>query len=201
MRNYSNVEFYLNTLAGDVYAQPEDDGHTALATNVIDGWMSRMTTCNSVLDVGCGTAFAEVLFSKWNVQYEGVCLGDDFVEAQRLGRNVKKMDFTFLDYEDGSWDLIFSRHSLEHSPMPLITLFEWARVARYWCGIVLPAPEWYTYGGSEKNHYSVMNQDQVENIARRAGWKVLWNDTHYREKESVGLIPHEYRYMLEKKGI
>lgn len=206
MRNYANIDRYLNILARDIYRQPQDPGHTGLARKVIDTWMSRMTTCKSVLDVGCGEGFCQPMFERWGIQYEGVCLAEDFIAAQEQGRNVKKMDFSFLEYGDGQFDLVFARHSLEHSPMAILTLFEWERVARNWLGIVLPHPEWYGYFG--KNHYSVMNHDQILNALDRAGLKVLWDDIDYlphadriADHNPEGLTPHEMWLMCEKKKI
>lgn len=199
MRDWTHHDQYVTKLYSDIYPQPEDSGHTELARKVIDHWMSKMTTCHSVLDVGCGTGFCEVMFGKWDVQYEGVCLGDDFIEATNHGRNVKKMDFNFLDYPDNSFDMIFSRHSLEHSPMPLLTLMEWERVAMNWLGLVVPAPEWYTYSG--KNHYHVMNMEQIKNLLKVAGWNVMWEEIDHRvfNVENNESRPHEYWIMSEKK--
>lgn len=202
MRNYNQIDGYLNKLAGDIYAQPEDAGHTKLAQKVIDHWMSRMTTCHSVLDVGCGQGMCQSMFEKWGLKYDGIALGEDVVVAQSKGRNVKRMDFNFLEYSDNSFDLIFARHALEHSPMPLITLMEWARVAKNWLGIVLPAPEWYTFVG--QNHYSVMNMEQIKNLLDVAGWRILWEEVRVLapDKERPNeVLPHEYWLMSEKKRI
>lgn len=198
MRDWTHHDQYITKLYGDIYPQPEDEGHTELARKVINHWMSKMETCKTVLDVGCGTGFAQRMFEKWNVKYEGICLGDDYIEATNHGRNVRKMDFSFLDYDDNSFDLLFARHSLEHSPMPLLTLMEWRRVATNWLGIVLPAPEWYTYTG--RNHYSVMNWEQLKNLLNVAGWNLLWEDTDFRvfEQQSGLTKPHEYWAMCEK---
>lgn len=200
MRDYSHIDQYINRLYRDIYEQPEDDGHTQLAQKVIDFWMSRMTTCHSVLDVGCGQGFCQDMFEKWGIQYEGIALGEDVVIAQQQGRNVKKMDFSFLDYSDNSVDLVFSRHSLEHSPMPLLTLMEWSRVSTNWLGVILPAHEWYTYRG--KNHYSVMTTEQIENLLDISGWNVIWKDIHtqpFKKDNPNSIIPNEYWYMSEKK--
>lgn len=199
MRNWSHIDHYLNKLYSDIYPQPEDPGHTEMSRAVIDRWMSSMTTCHSVLDVGCGTGFCQPLFEKWNVQYEGVCLGDDFVKGLELGRRVTKMDFSFLDYPDGSFDMIFSRHSLEHSPMPLLTLMEWHRVSRNWLGLVLPHPDWYTFAG--RNHYSVMNIEQINNILDIAGWAPIWNrvDERLFDERKGETRHHEFQIMCEKK--
>ena len=202
MKDYKHIDGYINKLYQDIYEQPEDAGHTRLSQKVIDSWMSRMTTCHSVLDVGCGTGFCQPMFERWGIKYEGVALGMDVVVAQEKGRNVKRMDFSFLEYPDNHVDLIFSRHSLEHSPFPLITLMEWARVAKNWLGIVLPAPEWYTFVG--QNHYSVMNMEQIKNLLDVTGWRVLWEDVKFlpRDKEKPDeILPHEYWLMSEKKRI
>lgn len=199
MRDYTRIDGYINKLYADIYPQPDDSGHTTMAKEVIDNWMSKMTTCHSVLDAGCGTGFCQPMFEEWNVKYEGICLGEDYLDAKNHGRNVKKMDFSFLDYEDNSFDLIFARHSLEHSPIPLMTLMEWNRVATNWLGLVVPCPEWFTHKG--KNHYFVLNIDQMLNLLDVSGWKILWMDT-YRQlwNETTGEHrPFEYRIMAEKK--
>lgn len=201
MRNYQHIDSYLNKFLKDVYEQPEgNDKHSALAYRVIQHWMSRLTGCNSVLDVGCGAGFASEYFGLWNVQYEGVALGEDFIVARDKGRNVKKMDFTFLDYEDNSFDLIFSRHSIEHSVAPLLTLCEWHRVSKQWLGLVVPTIEWYGVKG--RNHYYVLTPEQWENLLNNAGWNVIWSETDSipkDEKEPDVLTPHEHWIFCEKK--
>lgn len=208
MRNWERMDGYLTALLKDVYPQPQDSGHSGLAKLVIDQWGALLTTCHSVLDVGCGEGFCQPFFESWGMSYEGVCLGQDFVVARDLGRNVKKMDFNFLEYEDRSFDMVFARHSLEHSPMPILTLMEWHRVARQWLGVVLPAPEWYTYVGA--NHYSVATMEQAKGWLDRAGWKILWEEIHEEsqevKKDSGGnivfrspLMPNEYWLFAEKK--
>lgn len=199
MRDYKHIDQYITKLYADIYPQPEDDGHTRIAAEAIDNWMSKMTTCHSVLDVGCGTGFCQDFFQKWNVQYEGVCLGKDFLEAQKLGRSVRQMDFNFLEYPDNSFDLVFARHSLEHSPMPLLTMMEWHRVSKNWLGVIVPTPEWFTFKG--KNHYSIMNIEQIKNLLDVSGWNILWEDIHDEtwDTESHQTKPFEYRFMCEKK--
>jgi SAM-dependent methyltransferase len=199
MRDWTRHDQYVNKLYDDIYPQPEDGGHTKFAQQVIDRWMSKMTTCHSVLDVGCGTGFCQDIFEKWGVQYEGVCLGEDYLEAIDQKRNVKRMDFSFLDYPDNSFDMIFSRHSLEHSPMPLLTLMEWRRVGINWLGLVLPTPDWYTVRG--RNHYSVMYLDQIKHLLDTAGWNLLWEHTDNQvwDKDSGEIRPHEFQLMCEKK--
>ena len=202
MRDYRFIDQYLTSLYSDIYTQPEDVGHTRLAQKVIDHWGSRLTTCHSVLDVGCGQGFAQPMWERWGMEYYGCAIGEDVIKAQELGRRVVVADFSFLTgWEDNKVDLIFARHALEHSPMPLLTLFEWARVARNWLGIVLPAPEWYGFTG--QNHYSVMTHEQIENLLNRAGWNIMWSEVDSlpfdASKPDETLRPHEYWYFCEKK--
>lgn len=206
MRDYRRVDHYLNVLLGDVYAQPEDAGHTALTKEFIDTRISRITTAHNVLDLGCGEGFAQPMFEELGMDYTGICLGQDYVEATRKGRNVLKMDFSFLDFPDKSFDLLYSRHSLEHSPIPLLTLMEWHRVSRAFLAVCVPAPEHYTYRGI--NHYFVFNEEQLENVFDCAGWHVMWHDLHHMRtivknaagEDTVGSGKvDEYWYVLEKK--
>lgn len=194
MRDYTHIDRYINELLQDVYPQPEDPGHTSMAQSIIDRWMSGLPECKSVLDVGAGQGFCQPMFERWNVEYTGVALGADVIEAERLGRNVKRMDFSFLDFDDNSFDLVFSRHSAEHSFSPLLSLMEWHRVSKTWLGLVVPAPEHFGYGG--RNHNYVLNLEQWGNVLERAGWRPIWHNHTPRSPEND--VPMEYCIFSEK---
>jgi ubiquinone/menaquinone biosynthesis C-methylase UbiE len=191
MRDYSRIDSYLNELDGDIYAQPSDPMHAAWATQVIQSWIPNLKdACKTVLDVGCGQGFCKTIFEKLGtgIIWRGVTLGEDFVKCMEKGLPVNNYDMTFLDsFADESFDLVFARHVLEHSPMPLITLMEWHRVARNWLCLVLPRPIFWSYVGL--NHYAVMDTTQVMWLLSRAGWHPIW-DAETTE---------EYRFMCEKK--
>lgn len=186
-RDFTNINRYLNILMDDIYPQPPDKGHTDMAGTVIYKWVTNLA-CKNVLDVGCGQGVAAPFFRELGVEYTGIGLGEDVDVCHQNGLHVLRMDYHFLEFPDDSFDLIFSRHSLEHSPMPLLALMEWERVSSNYLCVVLPNPEWFKWDGL--NHYSVMHPNQVEFLLDRAGWHVIWSD--FSE-------PQELRYMCEKK--
>jgi SAM-dependent methyltransferase len=191
IRDFDNVNRYLNILLSDDYGQEPDNGHTMMIKEVMDKWISNMNS-KTVLDIGCGaTAIAETFFKRRGMKYTGISLGIDAEKAQALGRNVVKADMTFLPKEwDESFDLIWARHVVEHSPMPIITLFEFNRVSKAHLCLIVPKPDFF--GRYGKQHYSVLYDDQWRFLMDRAGWGVIWEDHDH---------PQEYRFMAEKKSI
>jgi ubiquinone/menaquinone biosynthesis C-methylase UbiE len=181
-RDFSKLDGYLDELQKDIYPQPLDQFHAEWMLNFIKWIWSHKDAeeIKSVLDVGCGQGDAQTFLSSFGVDtYQGVTLGDDVSVGQIKNKNVNRADFTFLPFEDKMADLIFSRHSLEHSPMPIISLMEWLRVSKKYLAIVLPNPEFWTYKGM--NHYSVMPDEQIEFLLVRAGWKLIEMKADTRE--------------------
>jgi ubiquinone/menaquinone biosynthesis C-methylase UbiE len=157
----------------------------------MDRWISIVDS-KTVLDIGCGsTAIAEPYFTKKGIHYTGISLGKDADLAKEAGKNVIKADQTFLDmFEGESFDLVWARHVVEHSPMPLITLFEFYRVSKAHLCLIVPKPKFF--GRTGQQHYSVLYDDQWKFLMERAGWGVIWEDHSH---------PQEYRFFSEKKSV
>ena len=185
-RDYIFIDRYLDELREDLYPQPPDEGHTKQAKAVIDKWIPEIKPYD-VLDVGCGEGFCQPFFEKYNVFYTGICLGVDVVSAGASSRNVYEGDFHFIDSSDDVYDLIFARHALEHSPMPILALMEWHRVARKYLILVLPKPKFWLFLG--RNHYSVVTGSQARFLLHRSGWEIIKED-HEHE--------WEYRFLCKK---
>jgi len=170
-RTYRYFDRYLNDLAGDVYPQPPDPGHQALIEDLVAHWLPGLAGLSSILDVGCGQGQAIGFLRGVTPEVVGVTLGSDVAECARQGLQVYEIDMTFLPFDDGSFSMVFSRHSLEHSPMPLITLMEWRRVSsRY---LLLVVPSVWSFGWGGRNHYYVLFPGQWRWLLRRAGWEVV----------------------------
>lgn len=186
---WMELEKKLESLREDIYPQPMDSVHMRWTARAICMMKPQIPDVRSVLDVGCGVGYAKKWFKRIGVPvYIGVTLGGDAQVARNRGLNVYEEDFHFLPWEHDTVDMIFSRHSLEHSPMPLLALMEWHRVSRRYLGLVLPNPN--VWGWEGRNHYSVLRDTQAEFLLDRAGWNVIMKDTE---------LPEEYVYLCEKK--
>jgi len=176
MRDYTRIELYLNNLEKDIYPQPPDPGHKAWAEDAIRKFTPH--DVNSVLDVGCGQGFCKPLFESLSVNWTGVTLGGaDFQKAKDMVGSVYHADATFLPFKNAQFDMIFARHILEHSPMPLFTLMEWHFVAGKYLLLIAPSHEYWNFYG--KNHYSVLNKHQLWWLLARAGWEIVEREDFY----------------------
>lgn len=181
-----NFEKHLAELHKDIYSQQADPGHTAWAKDVVFGFITKNLGIKSVLDVGCGSGFCAPIFRSQGINWEGISWNEKDIDTGIENNiTIKKMDMSFLDYPDNSFDLIFARHILEHSPMPLITLLEWYRVSRKYLLVVLPAPDYWGIKGI--NHYFVLPKDYWWYLFERANWLCIKDDdfltTHKRFEE------------------
>lgn len=173
VRDYRHIEGYLDRLALDIYPQPPDDKQLALAQAVVNHWVAKLPGLDSILDVGCGQGHALPMLSEYAGRVEGVTLGSDFGMCDpESGLRVREEDMSFLPYGRGEFTLIFARHVLEHSPMPLITLMEWRRVASRWLILIVPSLDSFDVRG--RNHYHMLLPGQWEVLLEHAGWDVIW---------------------------
>lgn len=170
MRDYTNFDKYLSDIQLDTYPQPLDTGHLCWARESLNMVPDDTDT---MLDVGCGEGFLKPDFEAREIVWNGITLGKvDYDRARKRGYGgIYLGDFTFTHFQDGMFDLIYSRHALEHSPFPIITLMEWHRIATKNLLLIAPAPEYWGYYG--KNHYSVANEAQLWWWLRRAGWDIV----------------------------
>lgn len=187
MRDYRHIERYLTELQSDVYPQPPDDATQGLIVQLAEQWLPHLEKLTSILDVGCAQGQAIPVLEKYCSRVVGATLGTDAMTASHMGHMVYLADMTFLPFGDGEFKMLWCRHVLEHSPMPLLTLMEWLRVARQWAVVVVPSISHHGYGGGQ--HYYMLEPKQWQTLFKRAGWKVLWNDFN---------CDLEYRYFLEK---
>jgi len=189
LRDYTFIDQHLNTLLQSIYPEPISPQHKAGTKEVLEKFVRpRLGILHTVLDVGCGQGVAEPFFREMGIIWTGITLGVDYTVCKQAGLNVLERDFNFAFFEDESFDLVYARHSLEHSPMPPVSLLEFKRIARHFILVVVPTPE---SGSHYPNHYSVMPDIGWRNLFRNTGLSIL------EFEETKGQEP-ELRYLLSK---
>ncbi len=179
MRNYINIEKYLDELEKDIYKQVPDDWHTQMMKDALK-YFFDLCSIDSVLEVGCGNGQASVEFLSYGVHdYTGIDLLADVEGGNSPGIKIYRGDFTFLPFYDNCFDLVYSRHSLEHSPIPLLSLMEWHRVAKNFLFLITPNPVYWGFAG--RNHYYVFVKQQLVWLLRRSGWRIIHNKEDNKE--------------------
>ena len=130
----------------------------------------------SVLDVGCGAGFFEMVLSDFGFEVTGVDLTPEMIEKGKelLSRHgakadLKVMDAENLDFSDSSFDLVISRNLVWTLPHPVEAYMEWHRVLKPG-GMLLVYDAEYAKGF---HHY-----DQMQNLAHKNVTDAMVKECH-----------------------
>ena len=130
----------------------------------------------SVLDVGCGAGFFEMVLSDFDFAVTGIDLTPEMIEKGKelLSRHGSKahlmvMDAEKLDFPDDSFDLVISRNLVWTLPHPVESYMEWHRVLKPG-GMLLVYDAEYAKGF---HHY-----DQMENLAHKNVTDAMVEECH-----------------------
>lgn len=176
LKRYAKLhEFIEERLSADLYAEPPDPGHTRVTHDVLerinDRWGLRG---KHVLDVGCGQGVALEKLAEYGAVAKGLTFGKDFAECKRKGFDVFQMDMSFLEFPDETFDLIWARHSLEHSLFPYFTLHVLFSALKHG-GLLyaeMPAPDTSANHQQNKNHYSCLTGSSWLSLFKRVGFVI-----------------------------
>jgi len=105
----------------------------ARKVSVVGGMLERRGAAGRVLVVGCGDGReAGQISRQLNLDVVGIDLGNDFQFAyqESAPATLLTMDGQALEFEDRSFDVIYSFHALEHMSDPHKALSEMRRVLR-----------------------------------------------------------------------
>lgn len=168
-------DFIRERIRADIYPEPPDQGHVRVIYEVLEQinrkWGLRG---KHVLDVGCGAGVALEKLGEYGAVAKGLTFGDDFVACKRKGLDVLEMDMSFLEFPDESFDLVWARHSLEHSLFPYFTLHVLFSVLRPG-GLLyaeLPAPDTSANHQLNPNHYSCLTRSSWLSLFKRVGFDI-----------------------------
>ena len=192
-----------------VYSDPDSTIHQTVMDRMIPKFVSEynLDSSKKILDIGCGQGYGMSKFADLGcTNISGITLSKEDAEvAQQHGFDVAIEDMSFQSVDDAAYDVLFARHSLEHSPYPLLTLLEFHRILKP-SGIVyveMPSPECTRNLESYNNHYAIMGKRQWHELMIRAGFKSLdigelkFNINHSETGEALGEEVYEW-YVLEK---
>jgi 2-polyprenyl-3-methyl-5-hydroxy-6-metoxy-1,4-benzoquinol methylase len=175
------LKFYYDHVLSTVYAEGDSPYHKAITNDIIDRVILPMEVPKDayILDLGCGVGyFMDRMKEEGYTNITGLTLSvEDIDQCSKKGHRVIRADMNFLSDKDESVDMLFCRHSLEHSPFPFFTLLEYNRVLKpggklY---IEVPQPNCEKAHEDNRNHYSIMGQTMWLSLLQRSGFDVSWS--------------------------
>lgn len=172
----SRFLIFLEKIAAETYPEEVFEWHQTITIKAMEHLFDNFSlpVTAQILDVGCGQGVALELFKKRGYSPIGVTLNEiDANVCNNRGFNVHIMDQSFLDFEAQTFELIWARHVVEHSFMPLYTLTEFKRILKPG-GILyleVPAPDTLLHEDNP-NHYSILGRRMWESLLARSGFSL-----------------------------
>ena len=182
MNTQLRIKFYYDHILSQVYAEGHSPFHKDITADVVTRFIDPMnlpkTAC--ILDLGCGPGyFLDQMATRGYTNVTGLTLSADDIDiCTAAGHQVERSDMNFLTARDETVDMLFCRHSLEHSPFPYITLLEYNRVLKSngHLYIEVPQPDCERPHEDNRNHYSILGRSMWLNLLKRSGFDVVWYD-------------------------
>ena len=180
--NNLKLKFYYAHVLGQVYAEGHAPFHKYITKDVVAKFIDPLNIPKdaNIIDLGSGPGyFLDLMKSCGYTNLTGIGLSDDDLAICRSnGHQVRKSDMNFLDDRDQSVDLLFCRHSLEHSPFPYITLLEYNRVLKNngTLYVEVPEPNCDVAHEENRNHYSIMGRKMWLSLLQRTGFDISWTE-------------------------
>lgn len=177
------LKFYNEWLyTAHIYDEGEAPFHKQLTKQMVETYIDPMELAKDalIMDMGCGVGyFLDEMKERGYTNTVGVSLSPADVKVSRdKGHNVKEYDMSFIPQIDGYYDetvdFLFCRHSLEHSPYPILTLVEYNRLLKLKSKIYIevPAPDCDRKHEYNVNHYSILGETQWAALIQRTGFAI-----------------------------
>lgn len=177
-RDIARLQKFFDRIETQTYPEAPTDLHTGISNKAIDQVLAAtgLPLGASILDIGCGQGLALEEFGHRGYSVNGITLNTEDVNVcVSKGYYVLKMDQSFLQYPSETFDLLWCRHCLEHSVMPMFTLAGFHEVLnpRGWLYVEVPAPDTAPRHETNPNHYSVLTQRAWASLFDRSGFEIV----------------------------
>jgi SAM-dependent methyltransferase len=172
---------FLEMIAGQTYPEAPSEPHQSVTGIMLEQILrsAPFSRPGCILDVGCGQGPALDFIRDRGYHAVGITINDEDLRVCRSkGHEVHKMDQSFLDFPDSSFDLVWARHCVEHSIMPFFTLTGFRRILRPggFLYLEVPAPDTSCHHERNGNHYSVLTRSSWQSLLERSGFTMTWED-------------------------
>ena len=158
-----------------------------------------------ILDVGCGLCDALDIFVQEGAKAIGIALSQrDVAIGKEKGHDVYFMDQSFMDFEDDTFDIVWSKHCLEHSFMPAFTLSEYYRVMKpnAYLYVEVPAPQTVLNHQNNPEHFSVFTKACWASLFKRAGFELhSYTDIKFKIMTKEGGFDLYYAFILKRGNV
>lgn len=193
----------LDKALSTVYTEQPSELHTAITKGMIEGLAKEIdrSKIRTILDVGCGMGVAWPFFDEQFDKPEIHVITPDETERSNaikegkkvLARVVKEMPVT------RGYDLIWARHSLEHTVTPFSDLVDLCSfLNKDGCFYVeVPAPGTVCNHEFNPNHYSVFGSRMWASLFDKAGF-VLVDTGELKINLEIGEDTY-YWFLIKKK--
>jgi len=186
MNTQLKLKFYYEHVLGTVYSEGDSPFHRTITEDVVTRFIDPLDLAKTsvIRDLGCGAGyFLDLMGARGFTTVRGITLSaeDLAICAAKGHRDLVRGDMNFLSDADESVDLLFCRHSLEHSPFPYITLIEYNRVLkpRGVLYVEVPAPDCEMLHEKNRNHFSIMGKQMWLSLLERTGFDVEWHEYEF----------------------
>lgn len=202
--DYNKFQQYQQRALSTVYEEGRDSFHNDLIPVLATTYLAKFGIDKTarILDIGCGPGqFLQTAQTLGYTNTMGVTLSPEDLQAcQDQNFDTLSADMSDLPLEDATVDFIWCRHALEHSPYPLFTLFEFARVLKPGCKIYIevPAPdnERVMLGEYNPNHYSILGENMWTALFMKAGFEILSTEGYSVDIDQLGRTWKEKSYIF-----
>lgn len=167
---------FFERIENETYPETPMSMHTEITKMAIER-LNELCTLKpgvKILDVGCGQGPALEHFRQSGADAIGITLNQTDVQVcHTKGFEVYQMDQSFLEFEAETFDIVWARHVVEHSVIPLFTLNEFHRVLKPY-GILymeVPGADTDAMQCQNKNHYSVFSKSSWFSLLQKSGFE------------------------------